>query len=579
MNDYQEHKNKKKFTKRSSKRNMNAASAAKTKMSADPNAIRIDRDPSNDVSWYTKNPQLLKDSASLSFFNPLGVAYPLKYYDLDSIGYTDKPYSSGIPGIIALHLAPTVGISTGPASAANVAARNIYSYVRHANSGHANYEAPDLFMYLMAVSSAYSYFAHLCRLYGVMRYYNQKNKYLPVSMIRALGFNVEDTDAYLVDIATLRQKINYMGVKLRSLYVPNTMSYFIRQMWCYTGVYKDSAADKSQLYVYVPEYVFKWSSTGSTHGTSLEPQWLYTADGSPALSINYACDQLNELLDALLTDEDAGIMGGDLLKAYGQDKMFQLREIAEDYTVTPAFSEEVLNQIHNASILGLHPKCCSSVEVNANGVKFGSDFKVTQDENTGYIKFNPMWYINAAGSTSKGFALEDIMSGVPFALAKEQYLDLSFDDATPERIMVSSRLTTCAVITNTQGATMDKDNYTMGVTGCGSEIVTRAQLFSVDNAGKESITSVTGTDFSSTMYYSSSGTIPVNSANSLMTTLNMLGFFAMAPHVYTGMANDSRGLFSTGVCGDLYNFTTVNFRDLNRMHEAAILSEFDVPVS
>lgn len=543
----------------------------------DENAIRIDRDPANDVSWYTKNPQLLKDSASLSFFNPLGNAYPLKYYNLESIGYQDSAYSNGIPGILALHLAPTIGISTGPASSANVAARNIYSYVRHANSGHANYEAPDLFMYLMAVSSAYSYFAHLCRAYGVLRYYNQKNKYLPTSMITALGFAGPND---VTNIATLRQRINYLGVKLRSLYVPNTMSYFIRQMWCYTGVYKDAAADKAQLYVYVPEYVFKWSSTGSRYGTSLEPYWLYADNGLPQWTLAESCDILNGLLDALLSDEDAGIMGGDLLKAYGQDKMFQLRELSEDYIVEPAFSEEVLNQIHNASIMGMNPRCCRGTEVtDEGGVKFGSDFKVTQDPDTGYIKFNPVWYVDASQSTSKGFAMEDIASGVPFALAKEQYLDLSYDDATPERIMVASRLTTCAVITNKQGATMDKDNYVMGITGCGSEIVTRAQLFSVDNGGNTTITTLEGIDVSSTMYFNSAATVPVSSANNLMNTLNMLGYFAMAPRVHTGMINDSRRLFSTGVCGDLYNFTTVNFQDINRMHDAAVLSEFDVPVS
>lgn len=567
-------KGKKRTSKRYDPRNCSVKTAK------DPNAIRIDMDPSNDVSWYTKNPQLLKDSASLSFFNPLGQSYPLNYYGLDSIGYSDTPQKSGIPGIMALHLAPTVGISTGPASAANVAARNIYSYVRHANSGHANYEAPDLFMYLMAVSSAYSYFAHLCRLYGVLRYYTQKNKYLPTSLVSALGFKRTSDSATLQHIAQLRQKINYLGVKLRSLYVPNTMSYFIRQMWCYTGVYKDSPADKSQLYVYVPEYVFKWSSTGSQYGTSLEPVWLYDKTGDPVYDINMAPTILEDLLEALLTDEDAGIMGGDLLKAYGQDKMFQLRELTEDYVVVPAFSEEVLNQIHNASILGMHPSCCTSAPVTGTGgVSFGSDFKVTQDPNTGYIKFNPIWYVDAHASTSKGFALEDIVKGVPFALAKEQYLDLSYEEATPERIMTSTRLMTCAVITNTKGATMDKDNYTIGVTGCGSEIVTRAQLFSVSDDNKTDISDIIPVDVSSSMFFSTAGTVPIRDALVTMGTLNQVGFFALAPKLYTGAVNDERKIMSSGVCGDLYNFTVVNFKDLNRMHDAAVLSEFDVPVS
>lgn len=547
----------------------------------DRNAVCINRDPSNDVSWYTKNPQLLKDSASLSFFNPLGQGYERSYYALDSLGFTDQPMRQGIPGIMALHLAPTVGISSSSASAANVAARNIYSYVRHANSGHANYEAPDLFMYLMAVSSAYSYFAHLCRLYGSLRYFNQKNKYLPTTIGHALGFVTSGSAAGLEQLAELRQKINYLGVKLRSLYVPNTMSYFIRQMWCYTGVYKDSPADKSQLYVYVPEYVFKWSSTGSRFGTSLEPVWLYNNDGTPKYNLSNACGVLESLLNALLTDEDAGIMGGDLLKAYGQDKMFQLRELNEDYVVVPAFSEEVLNQIHNASILGMHAKCCTNTEVvdDTTKIKFGSDFKVTQDPDTGYIKFNPIWYIDASASTSKAFALEDIAKSVPFALAKELFLDLSYEEATPERIMTSTRLMTCAVITNKKGATMDKDNYTMGVTGAGSEVVTRAQVFYVTDNGNYTINNPMIDDVASTMYCSTAGTLPMRDANDLMGRMNTVGYFALAPKVETGLINDERIIMSSGVCGDLYNFTIVNFKELNRMHDAAVLSEFDVPIS
>lgn len=58
----------------------------------------------------------------------------------------------------------------------------------------------------------------------------------------------------------------------------------------------------------------------------------------------------NTIIASLQTSEDIGTMSGDILKAFGENAMFKLESIAEDFSVTPIYSQEVLSQINSAKI-------------------------------------------------------------------------------------------------------------------------------------------------------------------------------------------------------------------------------------
>ena len=105
----------------------------------------------NDWRWYAQNEQLLKDTASFSYNYPLGSLVQRTATGKEPVDTT------AIPGIMAVHVSPAFGGSDSRTSPINVAMRNIYSFVRHANSGHTNYDAPDLAIYLMAMDSCYSF--------------------------------------------------------------------------------------------------------------------------------------------------------------------------------------------------------------------------------------------------------------------------------------------------------------------------------------------------------------------------------------------------------------------------------------
>ena len=112
----------------------------------------------NDASWYAANSQLLKDAASLAYSESVGSGYSVVMNPV-----TEQDWVTSIPGVYAIHTAPAIGVSKDNASAINIAARNIYSYVRHANAGHSNYDSPDLMIYLMAMDSLYSVLSFMAR--------------------------------------------------------------------------------------------------------------------------------------------------------------------------------------------------------------------------------------------------------------------------------------------------------------------------------------------------------------------------------------------------------------------------------
>lgn len=114
---------------------------------------------------------MVKDVASLSFNLPYGTRS-----GLPSPSNRESRVTTSVPGILTIRFVTSLGVANGSvASAINVAAKNIYSYVRFANSGARNYDSPDLMMYLLAMDSAYMFYAYLTKLYSQVKKGNAHN--------------------------------------------------------------------------------------------------------------------------------------------------------------------------------------------------------------------------------------------------------------------------------------------------------------------------------------------------------------------------------------------------------------------
>lgn len=482
----------------------------------------------NDASWYSSNSQLLNDSASYSFNNALGSRIS---------GVDSKDFS--VPGVLALGIVPTIGKSTDSVSPVNIAARNIYSYVRHANSGHSNYEAPDLMMYLLAMDSLYSFHAWMCRLYGILNVYSQVNRYLPKALLMA---NHCDYSSFVKQLADFRYYINNFAVKIGSLCTPNSMSYFTRHAWMYTNVFTDASTTKSQMYLYVPQGFYLYQPTTDTTGGKLEFRRL-----SNNMTLSNIITFGDTLVNAVMRDEDMNIMSGDILKAFGDNGVMKVGTINSEYSVLPVFNAEVLQQIENAIVYPMS----SSVQIRCDITQKNSD-----------IVCEPKFlYVPGTDSIACG----------PFT--RNFMLNMHIDSPNPSDVMVATRLMASSKVTwgssPSQSGSLDLDQV-------GSEICAGMNIIYFD--GTE--TSWYETDTSGMAYLPSPcyGVCfgNVSEAGQILDYFGRLSAFASHPAVVAENTWESDGRTIARFFG-VDNYTVINKEDLKKLHETALLSMFDVP--
>lgn len=527
----------------------------------------------NDPQWYFKQSQVLQDVASFSFAHPLGSR--INYTDILKLNNTDsiKMYYSAwlgtIPGLMSLTIAPTPGVAVDSQSPVNIAATNVYSYVRYKNSGAANYDSPDLMMYLLTMDSLYSCWNWMKRLYGMASVYSQMNKYMPRAWFEANNVDLEDM---LMHLADFRAFLNVKANEIASFCVPATMTLHVRHSWLFSNVYKDSDTSKAQQYIFVPAYFYKYEEAASAKGGQLTPQpllWRDPTDGLPAkLKVSDLMSYMNSLVQAANYSEDIGIMSGDILKAYGESNLFTLSLIDPDYRVDPVFSKEVLSQIENARS---YPYSQQSFPI--------SGFAIKQDPNTNFITFQP------SVDNASSFGAE--LTG--------DILNFHWESPTPEDVIVATRFK--ATYNFTPGSQANKFNWIM--TSCGSEVMleTRVFFFAADdnpaNAAQVDVASYTITDF----YVGTE--IPVaqegvtsslpntwTEARNLTYAANAVRIFAAFDwHPMVWITADLKSTAAEGqeahfMCGDLcdYDIYTVLTNDnLEALNSLAILSELNVP--
>lgn len=292
----------------------------------------------NDPSWYKPTDQTVKDVTSLSFNQATGLRLDWGSKKMGGAMPT-------IPGVAVLSLHPTVGKSVDQNSAINVAARQIYSFVRHMNSGSKNYDPTDLMMYLMAVDNVYSYHAWMRRTYGLLQVYAYNNRYYPRGILYGMSIDAEDIINHLPEF---RAYINMFALRASTLCVPNILSLMKRHYFMYEGVWMDSSSVKGQVYAFNPDGFYEWNK--NQQGTLLN----YTSLGQAAqglIRFDLIRDIGNDMLNALLSEEDVGIMSGDIMKAFGVNSLWHLPDTPEDYLTDVSFNAEILTQIHNATIV------------------------------------------------------------------------------------------------------------------------------------------------------------------------------------------------------------------------------------
>nr|AVX53818.1 putative capsid [Marmot picobirnavirus] len=484
----------------------------------------------NDVSWYARNPQLLRDAGSLSFNNPLGAQ--LRFNDVIPANSTFQAVSGMdvIPGVMRISFRPVPGVSRDNSSPVNIAARNIYSFVRHANSGHTNYDSPDLMLYLLAMDNLYMMFNLGKRAYGLARYYSQYNRYVPDELIVAAGFDPADLRR---NLANLRYGLNVIAAKLNAFAVPNSMTLFTRHSWMVSNVYKDADEPKAQLYLWTPSEYFVYNETGSPRGGYLQ------ITTNQLWKVEEYLESLNVAVAAVVESEDLNIMSGDILKAYGTGKLWTLGPIGEEYAIEPVYNVEVLNQMHNTTMF-----------YRAGTQPWTTRDNIRQDPDTGAIlcgeqQLTP--FVSNAAGAHQGFP---IMINMPRG------------DVTPDMVMVATRNTTQLRISDAA------DVETVNIDSMGSEMITGFTIYTKE-LDSSTANTYTVLPFNSIVVIPTSGSSQVT-----MAELVQISNFDWHPILYL-----TTGDTFVGYLGDISNNTLIDANTLEKLHSTALLSELDVPVS
>lgn len=515
----------------------------------------------NDPAWYTKNPVAAKKAGSLNFTYPLGYTI-----DLDSELFKTSPQygRQTFPGMIKFGVTPALPRSTDAASALNVAAFKLYTFIRHENSGSRNYDAPDLMLYVLGVAELYAYVNWLQRVYLVANSYSVENSYIPRTMCELSAIDYEDVINNMADFAyQLDNRLN----KLRAYRCPGDMPIFARRAFMFKDVYIEGPSIKDQMYFFNPEAFYKFTFDDDGAGmlktesvaTLCQPTGVY-------LTVADLFRGFDHLLNAISSQEDFSIMSGDILKAYGSNTIsIGTFDPAPSAAFAPVYNVEMLEQIQNCTIYGM-----TSVDTTqASSASRTVNTDVKQDPTKAYLVCDP---IVEFSELTEGSTLATTKTKRDYKSAR--ILTSSKLDPSPVDVMENSRLMAITVaIDKTEGSTYTETHHVL----CGTELITGCQIgyYAISsNDGRKLFSSV------SVAYVNGHLTDVGADVDATETRIiSMLSHFKFAPCLHAIAAKSNGTAFSVKNAWFAFEpseYTIVSPSSLERLHDTAVLSMLNV---
>lgn len=495
---------------------------------------------SNDVSWYHHNEEMFKAATS----------FPSN----DIVGANITRFNSSVyvPGIMTLYWEPHL-----EGNAFTQAMDSMYTFTIHANSRNYDYTAPDQMMMVIAAAEVFRAIANAQRVYGVMKHYNPFNRYLAESLVTALGFNFHDL---LANLGDMWFDLNQMIAACEQFWIPDNMPLLERWFWMNSNIYTDANSVKAQIYALVPESFLKLVEDGPT-GTMLSR----VAGWSPCPNVNAALTGSTipsntpvtvtwaqyssivwSMINALANSEDRGKILGDLLNAYGAQRIYKLGPVSAEYTVPPTYNPEVLAQIENAN--AMVAQVSGLVQNPASG---------TSRTQIQYSLMSKSLYTGESGITVPNVTI------------------LNFHQTTPptgDQVMIATRLKCAGMRVVVSESTGDNPTVGVGPDIAGTEFVCGFGFFCLGANGLF-VTSFDGSWQPETSYVAAS-------------LIHQWAAFDWAPWFYTVKPSTLTDFSTPGnrgysiveqAIGDYDWYTTIDMDELNKLHVTALYSLLGQP--
>lgn len=552
---------------------------------------------------YALTPVLQEMAASLPFGRALGSQTDFVSTALLSIGagtISNESVPSTFPGIMTLSWLPTIGISEGPTSPVSLAGRKLYYFVRHANSGHVNYDAPDLTNYIVAADSAFFMFSYFRRALGMLNTFSPLNRYYAQYAMESAGFDYDDL---FHNAAELNFFLNQMAAKMRSLVLPKSIAYYQRHSALSDNIYADADDARAQTYQFVPAGWYVWTepTTGdvadrklwrlsfhpnpgitaapSSRSSENESRYSQRPDRGKLLTLADMREIMDGILEPLLLSEDFNIMSGDILKAFGSDVIVGVSEVPIGYTIAPVYDEDALDQIRNAIILTLNVK----IDPGTGSTPAG-EFDIVQEDGL-YLYYSP------------NFECTELFVRKPI-------LDYAHGMPSPGRNLAATRFTVsprsiayrpASVISNEGGGLTASLMCELSFSQIGTEVISSAWTsqiaFEKNGAGvyqpRIDFKSVRSTN--PVLVINGTVTDTITQYYARLASVTRTAVFHSHPQQYIAAAELTAPVPSDetpvttatavttkpiGFIGDFTNYCVLERSDVEKMHEAAVLALF-----
>ena len=535
-NKSQKQQKKSYYSKGSNKSNQEYQTNSKTTNGKYDGSVSCGKNP---VDWYISNDQLARDAASLPYNVMTGQVFDLKKSQTDSGAYG----TSAFPGICKISFMTSVGYSESATSAINTASRSIYSWVRHQNSGHSNYEAPDLTIYIMGMMEVYAAYFEACRVYKIAMTYKLTNRYVPKAILDSLGVNATDI---MNNLAQFRAGLNLVAAKISCMAVPNNFTTFYRHAMLLSNVFLDSDTDRGQYYVFNRSHYRVYDATGTTGG------YLKTMAYKANLTHKDILDTLNTMMDAILSDEDMNIMSGDILKAYDMSSLYSIPNIEEEETISFVFDESVLSQIENA--------VCQFDELKEPAGATYTGLDISQKD--GYILHTPTMAGKDNGTTATYWMIK---------MLNYYVVNSHIDNPDYKFNVEATRLMNIAV------PNADKSQYKIY---SGSELLTGIKYYYLSRSSDDDKIYLSSTDYTSNIFaLSSDEAWPVRTDSVLFRCLieecfDWHPFSYILDHgaFHEATAGNLNQLYPPA--GDVKTYAVVDENVIKNLHDVVLLAQF-----
>lgn len=406
---------------------------------------RSTKDPTpdhNDWSFYAASDEIAKGIASIPFNYLGGTKFPLGELE------EQKP----LPCVLTIPYVNSIGVTSKGTEGVNMAAAQLYTYIRHANSGAKNYEAADVMMYVIAMRDVYAQYFTLRKAIGLCPSFNFYNHNLPDLILKGMGVDAVDLRS---NLAKYRTRLNLIAKKINSFAVPKYFKVFDRTAFINSYIFTDSTSIRSQFYNFVPAGKYTWSPKTSERGTELvytPHQWEEDTEPFVMLAANLQTylDSLEAQIDALFLDTDALTMSGDILKAFPNAELYSIGQIPDDYQVSFILDEDVLAQIENMRSMPINSFS------NRGITEFKYDLNIKQIDQL--IQYNPQFIFKTHDEKWK-----PAIASVPQILINSHKDNPDYKDVLEWTRLIST-FKVEEVVTTPEGGTYTKDFHLKAVT-------------------------------------------------------------------------------------------------------------------